>query len=109
MEVKKKGQVGFPLGQTMVCKLEYNSVFYGTIKSNCLQAFVDAEENDKRSEFQEENEDVGGEPMRGTKSLSDIYQRCNVVVMEPEGYEEATTDQKWINAMKEELIMIEKK
>lgn len=31
---------------TLVCKLEYNSVFYGTIKSNCLQAFVDAEEND---------------------------------------------------------------
>ena len=28
--------------------------------------------------------------------------------MEPEGYEEATTDQKWRNAMKEELIMIEK-
>ena len=28
--------------------------------------------------------------------------------MEPEGYEEATADQKWRNAMKEELIMIEK-
>ena len=64
--------------------------------------------NDKRSEFQEENEDVDEEPIRGTRSLSDIYQRCNVAVMEPEGYEEAATDQKWINAMKEELIMIEK-
>ena len=28
--------------------------------------------------------------------------------MEPEGYEEATVDHKWINTMKEELIMIEK-
>ena len=28
--------------------------------------------------------------------------------MEPEGYEEATADQKWRNAMKKELIMIEK-
>ena len=64
--------------------------------------------NDKRSEFQEENEDVDEEPIRGTRSLSDIYQRCNVAVMEPEGYEEATADQKWRNAMKEELIMIEK-
>ena len=63
--------------------------------------------NDKKFEFQEENEDVE-EPIRGTRSLLDIYQRCNVVVMEPEGYEEAIVDHKWINAKKEELIMIEK-
>ena len=48
------------------------------------------------------------EPIRGTRSLSDIYQRCNVAVMEPARYEEAATDQKWIAAMKEELKMIEK-
>lgn len=65
-------------------------------------------EDDKKLEFQEENEDVDDEPVRGTRSLSDIYQRCNVAVMEPEGYEEAVADQKWINAMKEELKMIEK-
>ncbi|CAL5368182.1 unnamed protein product [Camellia sinensis] len=65
-------------------------------------------ENDKKLEIQEENDDVDDEPVRGTKSLSDIYQRCNVAVMEPAGYEEAATDQKWIAAMKEELKMIKK-
>ncbi|WVZ16930.1 hypothetical protein V8G54_009912, partial [Vigna mungo] len=33
--------------------------------------------------LQEENEDVDDEPVKGTRLLSDIYQRCNVVVMEP--------------------------
>ncbi|MCI11517.1 copia-type polyprotein [Trifolium medium] len=65
-------------------------------------------EDDEKVEFQEENEDVDDEPVRGTRSLSDIYQRCNVAVMEPEVYEEAAADQKWVNAMKEELKMIEK-
>ena len=64
-------------------------------------------ENDKKLEVQEENDDMGDEPVRGTKSLSDIYQRCNVVVMEPTGYEETATDQKCMAAM-EELKMIEK-
>jgi len=65
-------------------------------------------ENDK-IESQEVNEDVDDEPVRVVRSLSDIYQRCNVVIMEPAGYEEAATDKKWIDAMKEELNMIEKK
>ncbi|CAL5377981.1 unnamed protein product [Camellia sinensis] len=65
-------------------------------------------ENDKKLEIQEENDDVDDEPVRGTGSLSNIYQRCNVVVMEPAGYENAATDQKWIAAIKEELKMIEK-
>ncbi|XP_057954051.1 uncharacterized mitochondrial protein AtMg00820-like [Malania oleifera] len=48
------------------------------------------------------------EPVRGTRSLADIYQRCNVAVIEPVGYEEAATNQKWIATMNEELKMIEK-
>lgn len=47
------------------------------------------------------------QPIRGTRSLSDIYQRCNVV-FELAGYEKAKIDQKWIDAMKEELAMIGK-
>ncbi|KAM7516070.1 hypothetical protein LguiA_005653 [Lonicera macranthoides] len=65
-------------------------------------------ENDKTLEIQEENDDMDDVPVRGTRSLSDVYQRCNVAVREPAGYEEAATDQKWIAAMKEELKMIEK-
>lgn len=47
-------------------------------------------------------------PVRGTRSLSDIYQRCNVVVMDPVDYNETTTNSKWVSAMKKELNMIEK-
>ncbi|CAL5436624.1 unnamed protein product [Camellia sinensis] len=43
-------------------------------------------ENDKKLEIQKENDDVDDEPIRGTISLSDIYQRCNVSVMEPTGW-----------------------
>nr|KYP62303.1 Retrovirus-related Pol polyprotein from transposon TNT 1-94 [Cajanus cajan] len=53
-------------------------------------------------------EDVDDQPIRGTRSLSDIYQRCNVAVMEPVDYNEAATDSKWVSVMKEELDMIEK-
>ncbi|WVZ11324.1 hypothetical protein V8G54_015854 [Vigna mungo] len=42
------------------------------------------------------------------RSISDIYQRCNVVVLEPTDFWEAEKDSKWITAMKEELLMIEK-
>lgn len=55
-----------------------------------------------------ENEMVDDSPVRGTRLLSDIYQRCNIAVCEPTNYEEAKTDQNWIVAMKEELFMIEK-
>lgn len=54
------------------------------------------------------NELVDDQPVRGTRSLSDIYQRCNVAIFEPAGYQEPNMDQKWTDAMKEELSMIEK-
>ena len=44
--------------------------------------------------------------VRGTKKLFDIY--CNVVVLEPAGFEEAIEDEKWQAAMQDELNMIEK-
>ena len=40
--------------------------------------------------------------------LSNIYERCNVAVLEPADYIEAEKDPKWIAAMQEELNMIEK-
>jgi len=54
------------------------------------------------------DDDVDDIPVRGTRSLSEIYQRSNIVVLEPAKFEEAEKDDKWINAMKEELKMIEK-
>ena len=46
--------------------------------------------------------------IRGTRLLSDIYQRCNVAICEPASYEETLKDPKWKIAMKEEMSMIQK-
>jgi hypothetical protein len=46
-------------------------------------------------------------PIKGTRLLSNVYQRCNIAVCEPEDFKEAKMDQNWIAAMKEELFMIE--
>ena len=55
-----------------------------------------------------QNELVDDVPIRGTRLLSDIYDRCNIVVCQPENYEEAKKNQVWVAAMKEELSMIKK-
>jgi hypothetical protein len=47
-------------------------------------------------------------PTRGTRSLEDVYQRSNVALCEPEGYEEAKQSPEWQKAMQEEISMIEK-
>ncbi|KAL8096063.1 hypothetical protein AgCh_037136 [Apium graveolens] len=55
-----------------------------------------------------QNEMVDHVPVRGTRSLSDIYERCNIAVCEPANYEEARKNKNWVAAMNEELSMIEK-
>ncbi|KAA0061159.1 Retrovirus-related Pol polyprotein from transposon TNT 1-94 [Cucumis melo var. makuwa] len=61
------------------------------------------EEEDDR-----QNEIVDDAFVRGTRLLSDIYERCNVAVCEPENYAEAKKNQRWVAAMEKELSMIEK-
>ena len=39
--------------------------------------------------------------------LSDIYQRCNFVIVEQENYEETTNHDIWKKAMEEEIRLIE--
>jgi len=46
--------------------------------------------------------------VKGTKSLFDIYQRCNVIVLEPIDYEDAARDANWVAEMEAEIKMIEK-
>jgi len=46
--------------------------------------------------------------VRGFRSLTDVYQRCNVAIFEPMNYEETANDPNWVAAMKVELLMIEK-
>lgn len=59
-------------------------------------------------EIVQDVDDIDDAPVRGTKLLTDIYQSCNVAVLEPAKFEEAKNDPKWIDAMNEELRMIEK-
>ena len=42
------------------------------------------------------------------KSLTEIYERCNICIIEPETFEEAIKDAAWQKAMETELEMIEK-
>ncbi|RDX97932.1 hypothetical protein CR513_19224, partial [Mucuna pruriens] len=62
---------------------------------------------DRNEEWQ--NEIVDDVPVRGTRLLFDVYQRCNIALCEPAGFEETKLDQNWKVATKEELYMIEKK
>ena len=54
------------------------------------------------------DEDVDELSVRGFKTLFDIYQRCNIVVLEPARFVEAVEHKKWRVAMQEELYMIDK-
>ncbi|KAL0379240.1 UNVERIFIED_CONTAM: Retrovirus-related Pol polyprotein from transposon RE1 [Sesamum radiatum] len=47
-------------------------------------------------------------PPRKTKLLSDIYETCNFVMMEPESFEAVAKHEVWVQAMEEEIKMIEK-
>ena len=58
-------------------------------------------------QWQEELED--DPPIRGTRPLYDIYQKCNVAICEPTGYEKAIKDHKWKKPIEEEMLMIKKK
>ena len=50
-----------------------------------------------------QNELVDDVPVRGTRLLSDIYDRCNIVVCEHANYEEAKKNQIWVVAVNQVL------
>nr|KYP38814.1 Retrovirus-related Pol polyprotein from transposon TNT 1-94 [Cajanus cajan] len=54
------------------------------------------------------DENVDDPPVRRTRLLSYIYERCNVAILEPANFFEVEKDPKWIVAMHEEFCMIEK-
>lgn len=61
-------------------------------------------QNQTTNQWKDELED--DPPVRGTRSLPDIHQRCNVAIYEPAGHEEALKDSQWKKAMEEEMSMI---
>ena len=68
----------------------------------------DTENKSIADPLQNPDELVDDPPVRGTRLLSDVYERCNVAVLEPTGYWDAKEDPKWRAAMQEELAMIDK-
>lgn len=54
------------------------------------------------------SEDVDDVPIRGIRTLFDLYQRCNIAILEPGGFMEAAKDEKWRYVMQEVLKMIRK-
>ena len=47
-------------------------------------------------------------PARGTKSLEDVYERCNFASLEPTSFKKVAEHQEWRQAMQREIKMIEK-
>ena len=43
-----------------------------------------------------------------TKTLSEIYQTCNLTIVEPDNYKATSKQEVWRKAMEEEIKMIEK-
>ncbi|KAG8501561.1 hypothetical protein CXB51_003867 [Gossypium anomalum] len=52
--------------------------------------------------------DIDDMPVRGTRSLTEIYERAQVAILEPCSFEEAGADEGWKQAMVEEIKMIQK-
>ena len=66
----------------------------------------DGSENDEVAEL--ESDESGGIPVRGTRTLQDVYQRCSMAVTEPVDSMEALSIDVWKKAMHLELSLIEK-
>ncbi|KAK5832366.1 hypothetical protein PVK06_016168 [Gossypium arboreum] len=60
------------------------------------------------TENEPESGDIDDPPVRGTRTIADIYHRCNVAIIEPSNYEEAARDRSWKKAMEAELEIIRK-
>ena len=64
---------------------------------------------DQSDEGDEENYDSDDDfPTRGTRTLEDIYARCNVATLEPTRYDEVAESESWKAAMEEKMNMTKK-
>ncbi|KAA3483373.1 laccase-2-like [Gossypium australe] len=68
-----------------------------------------SELNVRTDEIQNQDADYFDDlPVRGTRPVSEVYERCNIVKLEPTSYEEAKKENGWIEAMEAEIAMIKK-
>ncbi|GLU01768.1 hypothetical protein SLE2022_190540 [Rubroshorea leprosula] len=59
-------------------------------------------------EYDEKNDQIDDVPVKGTRTLEDVYSRCNVAITEPSCLQDAMNSEEWKTAMQEELNMFEK-
>ncbi|XP_017970435.1 PREDICTED: uncharacterized protein LOC108660687 [Theobroma cacao] len=57
-------------------------------------------------DFELNSDDVDEIPMRGTRSLSNVYARCHLAISKPSSYAEVAFDEHWKQAMEVEMKMI---
>ncbi|RVW20148.1 Retrovirus-related Pol polyprotein from transposon RE1 [Vitis vinifera] len=60
-------------------------------------------EDAKQNNGNWQNDMVDDVPIRGTRLLSDVYQRCNIAACEPTDHQEAMKNQNWMIAIKTKL------
>ena len=106
-KLDKKADPGIFVGYSSVSKADriYLSQDNKVIVSRNIQFFELESWNWEKNklEFQKENVDVDDESVIQIRLLSDIYQSCNVTIIEPAGYVEAVADQHWMAVIMEEL------
>ena len=73
-------------------------------------ANTEAENSDFKVVSQDENSSKDSDELsrRRTRSIAEIYEKCNVVFPNPTSYTQAYRSKGWIQAMNEEMTMIEK-
>lgn len=64
--------------------------------------------NDSSSNSDPSSSTSSSSPAPRMKSLQDVYERCNVCLIEPENFDEAMEQEAWRKAMQEEIDVIEK-
>lgn len=96
-KLDKKAEPGIFVGYSLVSKAYriYLPQDNKVIISINIQFFESESWNWEKNKlkFQEENANVDDESVTKIKLLSNIYQSCNVALIEPAGYEEAAADQ----------------
>ncbi|OMO72757.1 hypothetical protein CCACVL1_17615 [Corchorus capsularis] len=100
-KLDEKAQIGVFVGYSI--EVKGYRIYNPTTNKVYLSRDVKFDENAVLSRMK-----INGSFLRGTKSLEDVYKRCNIVVLEPSSFEEAMKLPGWMDVMKEELTMIEK-
>ncbi|CAL8152756.1 unnamed protein product [Prunus armeniaca] len=74
---------------------------------NSVENDVLLEDNEEEFAVDTGSHDIDHTPLK-YKSLTEVYERCNICIIELETFEEAIKDASWKKAMETELEMIEK-